>query len=95
MTNIEYLAILFETILYAIVGALIIDKFIHKVLDCWGEGLVIIFAVSVDGGGFVLEGRFVAIEWYFFDCFCEIGEVVVAVDLEELDEFFLLEGGDY
>jgi hypothetical protein len=95
MADIEYLTILFETVFNTVVSAFIIDEFVHEVLDGRGKGLVVVLAVSVDIGGLVLEGGFVAVEGYFFDGFGEIREVVVAVDLEELDEFFLLERGDY
>lgn len=43
----------------------------------------------------MLEGGLVAVEGYLFDGFGQFRQVVVAVDLEELDEFLFLEGRDY
>lgn len=94
-TDIEYLAVLLEAISDAVVVLLILEQFIDKVLDGWGKGLVVVLAIAVNDGVLVLEGGLVAVERYLFDCFGQFRQVVVAVDLEELDKFLFLEGGDY
>jgi len=70
--------------------ALILQQFIHKILDDWGERLVIILPVSVNRDLLILEGSLIAVEGYFFNILREVGEIVVAVYLEELDYLFFL-----
>ena len=88
--DIEYLAIFLETIFDAVMTALVLQQFIHKILDDRGECLVIIFPVSVNRDLFMLEGGLIAIKRYFLNIFREIGEIVIAIDLKELDYLFFL-----
>lgn len=53
--------------------------------------MIVVFTISVDSGLLILESCFVTIEGYLFDVFAEIGKMIIAVYLEELNEFFFFE----
>lgn len=64
-------------------------------MDGGGDCFVLALAVPVDEDLVVLEGGFVAVEGDLFDCLGQVGQVIVGIDFEELDQFLLLEGRNY
>ena len=73
---------------------LVLEQLVQEVLDSRREGLVVVLPVAVDESLSVLEGGLVAVEGDLLDVLAEVRKVVVAVDLEKLDELLFLEGGN-
>lgn len=90
--NIENLTILFETVLNTGMILLIFKHFIKKIINNWSKCFIIVLSISVDSGILMLKGSFITIEWYLFDWFIEIRQIVITINLKELNEFLLLKG---
>lgn len=89
-----YVGELLEAISEGVMVLLIFEEFIDEVGDACSKGIIVVLSVSVDQDVAMFKGSLIAVYGDLLDVLAHLWQEVIAVQLEELDQVFLLERGN-